>query len=198
LIAVTDGNPAVRNAVKSVWPGGRVTLVRCVFHWRKNLVERVTGDLARALGQPGTSAAVRADELLRLAHKAFSTPADFLAFVQAAHDRFDAAPTAALCLDWLEDHGRDALAQLHAAPEMQSPQSIGPLEQVIHRTRQRIAGRAQGLRNPVRTQRMVDLLAAGLRNDANTDQWADLIYAHLAENHRRPARRQRDIAGLRM
>jgi hypothetical protein len=173
-----------------------VTLVRSVYHWRKNLVERVTGDLARSLGQPGTSAVVRNDELLRLAHKAFSTPADFIAFVQTAHDRFDG--TAALCLDWLEDNGGDVLAQLQAAPEMPGPQSIGPLEQIINRTRQRVAGRAQGLRNPVRTQRMLDLLAAGLRNDANIDQWADLIYTHLADNHRRPARRQREVAGLRM
>jgi hypothetical protein len=43
-------------------------------------------------------------------------------------------------------------------------------QQIINRARQRIAGRAQGLCTPVRTQRMLDLLAAGMRSDADIDQ----------------------------
>jgi hypothetical protein len=116
LVVVSDGDRALRNAVRSVWPGGRVALVRCVYHWRRNLFERVTGDLVRALGLPATSATVGGDELLRSAHRAFSGPGDFLAFVRAAHDRLDAAPTAALCLDWLGDNGPEVLARPGPGP----------------------------------------------------------------------------------
>ena len=197
LVAVTDGDGGVRNAIKSVWPAGRTTRVRCVYHWRQNLVTGVVSDLARTLQQPGTSAAVKNDEVLALAHKAFASSADFIAFNKAAQERFSGLykPSS---LKWLNTNGGDALAQLDAAAEMPGPQSTGPLEQVINRTRQLVAGRVQGLRNPVRTQRMLNLLAAGLRNDANVDHWADLIYAHLEANARRPARRQRAIAGLTM
>ena len=98
-------------------------------------------------------------------------------------------------MDWLRKNSKAALAQLAEADTRPGPQSIGPLEQVILRTRQQVAGRAQSLRNPVRTQRMLTLLAAGSRYHANVDIWAGLIYAHLAANRSRPALRQREVTG---
>ena len=136
------------------------------------------------------------------ARAVFTSRAAFLEFQASARKRFgrraEFAELPASSLVWLQTNSKAALAQLAEADTRPGPQSIGPLEQVIFRTRQQVAGRAQSLRNPVRTQRMLTLLAAGSRYDANVDIWAGLIYTHLAANGSRPALRQREVAGHTM
>jgi hypothetical protein len=201
-VVVGDGAKGGQNAVEATWPGAGVTWVRCVYHWRKNLTAAVLSDLARVAGLSSASATVQEDKLLAPACGAFAGPTEFAAFRDAAHERFAAhrefAELPSLSLNWLSKNAGTALAQLGEADSRPGPQSIGPLEQVIHRARKEIARRAQGLRNPLRTQRMLTLLAAGFRNDANIDIWADLIYTHLAANGSRPALRQRSVVGATM
>ena len=200
-VAVGDGANGARNAVEALWPG-RVMWVRCAYHWKKNLVAAVISDLVRLTGLTSESEEVQKDELLAQARAVFASTAAFLQFQAAARKRFarqaEFAELPASSLVWLRTNSRAALAQLAEADTRPGPQSIGPLEQVIFRTRQQVAGRAQSLRNPVRTQRMLTLLAAGSRYDANVDIWAGLIYTHLAANGSRPALRQREVAGHTM
>jgi len=200
-VAVGDGANGARNAVEALWPG-RVLWVRCAYHWKKNLVSAVISDLVRLTGLPSESAKAQKDRLVVQARAVFTSTAAFLQFQTSARKRFgrhaEFAELPASSLVWLQTNSKAALAQLAEADTRPGPQSIGPLEQVIFRTRQQVAGRAQSLRNPVRTQRMLTLLAAGSRYDANVDIWAGLIYAHLAANHSRPALRQREVTGHTM
>ena len=200
-VAVGDGAHGARNAVEALWPG-RVLWVRCACHWKKNLVSAVISDLVRLTGLPSESAKAQKDRLVVQARAVFTSTAAFLQFQTSARKRFgrhaEFAELPASSLVWLQTNSKAALAQLAEADTRPGPQSIGPLEQVIFRTRQQVAGRAQSLRNPVRTQRMLTLLAAGSRYDANVDIWAGLIYAHLAANHSRPALRQREVTGHTM
>jgi hypothetical protein len=200
-VVVGDGARGAKNAVETIWPG-RVSWVRCVYHWQQNLMSAVLGDLARLTGLASGSKTVQQDELLVQTRAAFASPAAFREFQAAARQRFgrhaEFAELPASSLVWLRTNGKAALTQLADAGTRPGPQSIGPLEQVILRTRQQVAGRAQSLRNPARTQLMLTLLAAGSRNDANVDIWAGLIYAHLAANGSRPALRQRGVAGHTM
>ena len=200
-VAVGDGANGARNAVEALWPS-RVLWVRCAYHWKKNLVSAVISDLVRLTGLPSESAKAQKDRLVVQARAVFTSTAAFLQFQTSARKRFgrhaEFAELPASSLVWLQTNSKAALAQLAEADTRPGPQSIGPLEQVIFRTRQQVAGRAQSLRNPVRTQRMLTLLAAGSRYDANVDIWAGLIYAHLAANRSRPALRQREVTGHTM
>lgn len=195
--AVAVGDAALGKPVGIAWP--QATFVRCVHHWRANLVTALTSDLVRITGHPSKHRAVTEHPLMLAASHALTSSQAFDEFTRAAGRTFTDHPEFAdlesSTLKWLRTNADDATAQLHAADERPGPQSIGPLEQVIDRTRQHISRRAQALRNPTRTQRLLNLLAAGQRNEANTDVWADRLYNHLAAHEGRPQHRQREVTG---
>lgn len=150
----------------------------------------------RATGLGSSSATVKNDPLLTQARGAFANPTTWGAFDASARARF--AGTSSLTVGWLGEFSADVIDQLEAADDRPGRQSTGPLENIIDRNRKRVAGRAQTLRNPDRTQRMLDLLTAGLANDVTINVWADRIYPHLAANERRPAHKQRPVTGRTM
>lgn len=193
LVVVADGSDAIRGAVENRWHHD-VTFVRCVYHWRNNLVDHLLPDLVKLTGHEKASKSVQNHVLLALAKAAFASVDAWTRF----SDEAEALPKMSLTRAWIETFDDDVLAQLHDVPDRYGPMSVGPLEKVIEQTRRQLAGRVQGLRNGPRTRLLLDLRTAGANNEANPDLWADKITDHLTRYGRRPARSQRVVAGLQM
>jgi hypothetical protein len=189
---VADGEGAIRNAVVSVW-GEEAAFVRCVYHLRENLATQLASDLVRATGHRSADREVQEHDLMVEARGATRSVADWDAFVAKVRTEL---PHQSLTNGWLVEREVEIRDQLARADERPGPQSVGPLEQVIHQLRKSLGRRVQGLDNPARTQLLLDLLTAGLNTQANADLWAERIYEHLLDHQRRPARKQREIAGL--
>ena len=196
-IVVADGASEIGAAARAVWPD--VTVIRCTWHWTKNLIAATTSDLVRLTGRHRDHAAVAGHALLAEAEHALRSPEDLAAFAAHARDLVVGQPVftpdaESLLLKWLATNETEATAQLTAAVTRPGPASTGPLEQLLkQRLRPTLARRAQGLVNPERTQRLLDLLTAGYRNEAHASAWTAVLRDHLAANERRPELHQRAI-----
>ena len=196
-VVVADGASKIREAALKVWPD--VLVVRCTWHWTKNLRDATTSDLVRVTGSREAKAtAVKDHPLLAEAESALGSPEKLAAFAEHARQLLAGqavfAQGPSLVLKWLAAHEVAAQAQLAAANDRPGPASTGPLEQLLSQgLRPTLKRRAQGLVNPQRTQLLLDLLVAGYRNEAHAGAWTAALRDHLADNTRRPEQQQRTL-----
>jgi len=200
-IVVADGASKIGEAARAVWPN--VTVVRCTWHWTQNLITATISDLVRVTGHRRDHEAVAGHALLAEVEHALGSPEEFATFAAHARELVTGKPmftpgAPSLMLKWLAANEVEATAQLTAAVTRPGPASIGPLEQLLkQRLRPTLARRVQGLVNPERTQRLLDLLTAGYRNEAHASAWTAVLRDHLAANERRPELHQRGLTRAR-
>lgn len=196
-VVIADGASEIGDAARAVWPD--VTVVRCTWHWTQNIITATISDLVRVTGPRRDHEAVAGHALLAEVEHALRSPEDLAAFAAHARELVDGQPVftpeaETLLLKWLAANEAQAMAQLTAAATRPGPASIGPLEQLLkQRLRPTLARRVQGLVNPERTQRLLDLLTAGYRNEAHASAWTAVLRDHLAANERRPELHQRAV-----
>lgn len=208
-VVVTDGGPDVIAGVGARWPkegvGNRPERVRCRWHLAKNLREALVEDIKPHLADaPELKGNPRNHPLWQLAERAFDNLRNYELYEQWVRSSLYSWTPDSLdmpaALKWLranDDLIRCQLARRtdpdpeHRRP---GPEAIGPLEAHIKWLRQRLAYRAQSLRNAPRTNQLLRLMIAGRNGEADERAWAERIRAYLDEHDGR-APRQRQLVG---
>jgi hypothetical protein len=97
-------------------------------------------------------------------------------------------------LKWLTENDLLIRAQIARRLDRIGPESVGPLEADVKFFRERPRGRAQSLRNQLRTNQLLWLMVAARQGTADEREWAERIRRWLLE-HDGQAPRQRVLAG---
>lgn len=210
LVVVADGSRRVRKAVATAWPGRRYEpspeFVRCQWHLAQNLAAAATKDIKRLnaynVAQDPRAALIdtRTHALTTTCEDALKSHTAWRAYRKAADADLGLLPAftarhPSATLKWLAANETLITTQIARRSQRFGPASTGPLEAKIITFRRRLAGRAQSIRNPDRTNLLLALMVAGANNAADQTLWADRIYQHLLANARRSGHIQRQVTG---
>lgn len=210
VVVVADGAAAIRRAVSARWARtsgfSPPEFVRCQWHLTENLRAAARKDISRlnsyqsGLGTPGTYQHPETHPLVTDAREALTKPTAWLdyrntAYTLLAHHRAFTNYYPSAVLKWLHQNETLVLAQQARRRLRPGPASIGPLEAHIATLRPWLKRRAQGIRNPDRTNLLLALMVAGINHRVSRSAWADLIYDELAHNETKPVRTQRRLVG---
>jgi hypothetical protein len=183
-VVVCDRAQDIAGGLAASWPtpgvGNRPEVVWCRWH----LLNALRGALATDLKRYG--AVPEKHPLYERAERAFDNHRSWTDYYQLAYRSLLAFDPEALDLPaairWLSRNELRVITQMARQPDRPGPQSIGALEADIRFIRERVAGRAQGLRNRPRTNQMLRLMVAGRTGIADERRWAESIRRHLASN----------------
>ncbi|MFC6237570.1 hypothetical protein [Longivirga aurantiaca] len=109
---MADGSDAIRTATGNRWHDD-ITFVRCVYHWRKNLVAHLLPDLVKLTGHEKASKSVENHVLHAMAKAAFGSVDAWTPF----SDEAEMLPRMSLTRAWIATFEDGILAQLHDVPE---------------------------------------------------------------------------------
>lgn len=160
-VVVCDGDTAIANAVRAVWPTG-VFVRACEWHLRRRLDGALHTD---GLDRPGHPAG-------ELVKTAFATIDDWDAFARAASGGEATGR-------WLDRNAATVRAQVRAAPGLPGPRSTAALETPLGRVRDYLDARAFALRNANRTNLMLGLVRLHLNDAADLFTYRRALRAAL-------------------
>ena len=167
-VIVSDADHALACAIEAVFGDAAPEHRLCEWHLGHKLREHLPNELI----------ADRAHPITRALDGALRTTQGWRALVEAISDERSAGRPLVLAERWLSRYG-DRIETQIASREAGSPNSTGPVEQVLREVDRRVGDRVGSFGNRTRMAKLLALMTLDLNGSADGREWADRLRERL-------------------